>query len=116
MEWEKMLEEYFAMLESFSGMALFEEAVRMEEEMAGWEAERMREVGDEKERMRLGSGEGDGRILGGGIWRGDGLDGRGWGFGEWGCGNGRGGEADGKSGGDGGGRFPRVWRGWAGSK
>lgn len=36
MEWEKMLEEYFAMLESFSGMALFEEAVRMEEEMAGW--------------------------------------------------------------------------------
>ena len=54
MEWEKMLEEYFAMLESFSGMALFEGAVRMEEEMAGWEAERMREVGDEKERMRLG--------------------------------------------------------------
>ena len=58
MEWEKMLEEYFAMLESFSGMALFEEAVRIEEEMAGWEAERMREVGDEKERMRLGSREG----------------------------------------------------------
>ena len=71
MEWEKMLEEYFAMLESFSGMALFEEAVRMEEEMAGWEAERMREVGDEKERMRLGSGEGMeeswGAVFGGGM-------------------------------------------------
>ena len=79
MEWEKMLEEYFAMLESFSGMALFEEAVRMEEEMAGWEAERMREVGDEKERMRLGSGEGMeeswGAVFGGGMdWmEGDGV-------------------------------------------
>ena len=79
MEWEKMLEEYFAMLESFSGMALFEEAVRMEEEMAGWEAERMREVGDEKERMRLGSGEGMeeswGAVFGGGMdWmKGDGV-------------------------------------------
>ena len=52
MEWEKMLEEYFAMLESFSGMALFEEAVRMEEEMAGWEAERMREVGEMEEEVR----------------------------------------------------------------
>ena len=79
MEWEKMLEEYFAMLESFSGMALFEGAVRMEEEMAGWEAERMREVGDEKERMRLGSGEGMeeswGAVFGGGMdWmEGDGV-------------------------------------------
>ena len=58
MEWEKMLEEYFAMLESFSGMALFEGAVPVEAEMAGWEAERMRQVGDEKERRRLGSREG----------------------------------------------------------
>ena len=79
MEWEKMLEEYFAMLESFSGMALFEGAVRMEEEMAGWEAKRMREVGDEKERMRLGSGEGMeeswGAVFGGGMdWmEGDGV-------------------------------------------
>ena len=79
MEWEKMLEEYFAMLESFSGMALFGGAVPVEAEMAGWEAERMRQVGDEKERMRLGSGEGMeeswGAVFGGGMdWmEGDGV-------------------------------------------
>ena len=78
MEWEKMLEEYFAMLESFSGMALFEGAVRMEEEMAGWEAERMRQVGEE-EVMRMDGGEGMeeswGAVFGGGMdWmKGDGV-------------------------------------------
>lgn len=56
MEWEKMLEEYFAMLESFSGMALFERAAQAEGEAAGKEAERMRWAGDGAEKMRLGGG------------------------------------------------------------
>lgn len=78
MEWEKMLEEYFAMLESFSGMALFEGAVRMEDDVAGREAERMRQVGEE-EVMRMDGGEGMeeswGAVFGGGMdWmKGDGV-------------------------------------------